>query len=96
MNEIVQYQRDLFTEFTKKYMVMISKLDKLNNENIEMLNKFNNDFRVTIDVLDELNVYLEDDKNEVVKKKLKEYKEMEDTIKQFTPFLLVNTMLKSI
>ena len=71
-------------------------VNKLNNKNIDMLNKFNNDFRVTINVLEELNVYLEDSNNPEIKNKLKEYKNMEETIKQFTPLLLINNIIKNI
>jgi len=95
MDEIIQYQKDLFKKFTKKYIFMINKLDKLNNNNIEILNKFNNDFRVTIDMLEELDLYLEDE-NEETKRKIKEYKDMNDTIKQFIPLMLVNNIIKNI
>ena len=97
MEQILNYQKELFVEFTEKYKNMIEKLaNKLNNKNIDMLNKFNNDFRVTINVLEELNVYLEDSNNPEIKNKLKEYKNMEETIKQFTPLLLINNIIKNI
>jgi len=95
MEEIVKYQETLFRKFTKHYVLMIEKLKNLNNDNIDILNKFNNDFRVTIDVLKELNLYLENHKTKEIENKIKEIKDMNLTIKQFMPYVIINNVIKN-
>ena len=72
--------------------------NNITNEKIDFLRKFNNDFKVTMDELDVVNDVLSnnDELDNTMKLKLKNYNNMNKTIKQFLPYLLVNTMFQEL
>jgi len=106
MNKILDQQHSLFIDFTKKYGRLIRNLSipmpptELNLNLIDLLAKFNRDFQVTIDELDTLNSYFvcKADNNpqmtNEIQQKIKDYEEMNATIKQFMPYIILNNMVK--
>ena len=97
MNGITKYQSELLEKFVKNYIILLNKLnDKLNIKNIDLLNRFNSDFRATIELLEELNIDLENENIDELSDKINSYKNVNETIKQFLPFMTLNLCLQDL
>ena len=111
--KIKNYQNKLFIEFSNKYKILLSKISEINsnyiknNTNItDLLSKFNNDFKVTTDSIDDVITFLdyyknkENDNNDiidpVINKKIKDFNTMNNTIEQFLPLLLLNNIYSNL
>ena len=106
MNDVINYQFKLLENFNEKYKKMLLSLKKINNskhittnitiinDKIDYLSKFNNDLQVTMNELDILNDVLSSDTlDDNVQNKLKEYNNMNNTIKELLPYLIIKTCL---
>ena len=101
MNDVIQYQFQLLEKFNKKYKKMLLSLKKINKNDIQIikdkidyLSKFNNDLQVTMNELDILNDVLSSDTlDDNVQNTLKEYNNMNNTIQELLPYLIIKTCL---
>ena len=96
MKQVIETQNDLFQQFQKQHTQFIQNIQnkKFHIEIIELLNKFNNDLITITGDLQDINDIFKNNTHDLprIQQKIKEFQQVQDKIKEFLPYLILNTV----